>query len=100
MLTNFEVREMVVEKIADLQDQIARLQAELKLYEAIRDDYVFGCVPVCRIRTDNVYKYFCERHPDVSVSQRKFSAVICKELGLKSVQSWLDGVRGSFYERA
>ncbi len=80
--------------------KIAELQAELKLYEAIREDYYVMKMPVVNVRVDSVYRQFCDRHPDVSVSQRKFSAIICKEFDLKSVQSWLDGKRGSFYECA
>ena len=80
--------------------KIAELQAELRLYEAIRGDFCLWGIPVINVRTDTVYKQFLERHPDVQISQRKFSTIICKELGMKSTQFWLDGVRGSFYEPA
>ena len=83
---------MILEKIAELQQDLA-------LYEAIRDDYVVGHVPVCNIRTDAVHEDFCARHPEINVSQQRFTRILCDELDLKSVQGWLNGVRGSFYER-
>jgi hypothetical protein len=80
--------------------QIADLHTELVLYQAIYDDYVAGNVPVINIRTDAVYKDFCERHPDIQIEQQQFTQIMCRGLDLKSKQSRLDGVRGSFYECA
>ena len=90
---------MIQEKIAQLQCQLADIQCQMTLYEAMRTDYVVGKVPVCNIRTDAVYEDFCRRHPDITVSQQKFTRILRESLGLKTVQGWVDGVRGSFYER-
>lgn len=81
-----------------LQDKVNELKEELKLYEALIDDYVVKRIPVTNVMTDAVYNQFCRMHPEVDVSQRKFTRLLCEELGLKSVQSRLDGRRGSFYE--
>ena len=83
-----------------IQERIAELRQDLMLYEAIYDDYIVEMVPVCNIRTDAVYEDFCRRHPEIVISQSRFSRILCKELGLKSVQCWLNGKRGSFYDCA
>lgn len=90
---------MIREKMQRLQEQIQWLQAELDFYNAMYDDFVVGNHTFINVRTDHIYKMFCERHPDIKVSQQKFSRTLCAEFDVKSVQSFLDGKRGSFYER-
>lgn len=81
-----------------LADKIAQIEREVALLEAIRQDFAMEKIPVTNMRTDAVYAMFRERHPDVEVTQRRFTRILAQELGLKSKQAWLDGVRGYFYE--
>ena len=81
-----------------LEDKIAQLNLEKALYDAIYQDYVVQGIRVQGVRTDAEYEMFCQRHPDINISRHRFTRMMCRELGLKSKQSWLDGVRGSFYE--
>ena len=82
-----------------LSERIAELERELQTLKYIKEDYIQNGYPVCNLRTDAVYMDFCNRHPDAEISKRKFTVVLCREMGLKTVQSWLDGERGYFYER-
>ena len=81
-----------------IADKIGEVKKELALLEAVQQDFVVNKFPVINMRTDAVYEMFCQRHPDVEVSQRRFTWLLTKELGFHSKQSWLDGMRGSFYE--
>lgn len=80
-----------------IAEKLQKLKGELKLYEAIYEDFVTRKIPVINVRTDAVYWVFCGRHPDVKVNQKTFTRILCEELNLKSVQSWVEGERGSFY---
>lgn len=80
--------------------KIEELKAELAFYCAVHDDYVVSGMPVVGIGTDAVYADFCRRHPEIDVGVQRFTKVLCSELGLKSVQSSLDGQRGYFYEKS
>ena len=90
---------MYQEKIDKLKCDIATIQKELDLYTAIQEDFCVKGMPIINVRTDAVYDMFRQNHPDIDVSQHRFSRILCDGLGLKSVQGWLDGKRGSFYER-
>lgn len=90
---------MYQKKIDKLTQECDDVKKELALYTAIQEDYCVAHMPVVGIRTDAVYDMFKQRHPDVEVSQHRFTRLLCDGLGLKSVQGWLDGKRGSFYER-
>ena len=81
-----------------IEDKIAELDRERTLLQAIYQDFVADGVLVVNMRTDAVYEMFCKRHPDIVIARNKFTRAVCRELGLKSKQAWLDGVRGSFYE--
>ena len=81
-----------------IKDKIEEYEQNLSMYKALYMDYVVKNIPVLGIQTDAVYGDFCSRHPDVKISQRKFTRLLCEEFRLTSVQGWLNGKRGSFYE--
>lgn len=81
-----------------LDEKILELKRELALYEAIRKDFVHDGVRLMGVRVDAVYDTFCRMHPDIEVSRQKFSRIVGATLGVKSVQAYVDGVRGSFYD--
>ncbi len=83
-----------------IQKKIAELKQQLKLYEVIQADYVAGKMQVVNMATDAVYEDFCERHPDLRIPQQRFTRIVCDELGMKSKQCWLGGIRRCVYERA
>ena len=89
---------MIQDKIHALECQLTDIQCQMRLYNAIHQDYVIGHEPAINIRTDAVYEFFCERHPEIEVSQQKFTRILRETLNLKTVQGWVDGKRGSFYD--
>lgn len=80
-----------------ITEKIKNIQAEIVLYEAIYDDFVTQKIPVINTCTDAVYWVFCDRHPDVKVSQRQFTRILCDELNLKTERCRIDGERGYIY---
>ena len=79
-----------------IDDRISTMKAEIALLETIKEVQVKSVV---NVRTDVVFDNFVAAHPDVNITRKRFSRLVCAELGLKVVQATIDGRRCYIYER-
>ena len=79
-----------------LDDKIESAKKECALYTAVRE--YLHMMYINRVKTDAVYEEFCEMYPDVTVSKRRFTRIVCAELNLHVVQRMINGKRCYIYD--